>query len=249
MAGWSRSIRAIVRLFESAHDLNGFRVPGALTIAEHPLPSLEPASTGRKGAFVTDDTDESLMVRYGRGEVRAFEVLLERHRRPVFNFLLRSVGDPAQAEDLLQETFLRVIKGAADYERQAKFTTWLYTIARNLCVDASRRAKHRRAQSLDVAVEPGGDRTLLDMTPDRRAAIDRQVIGKQMGERIRAAVELLVEEQREVFLMREVLDLSFKEIADIVGCPENTVKSRMRYALEKLREALSEYRDLAQAAQ
>jgi RNA polymerase sigma-70 factor, ECF subfamily len=78
--------------------------------------------------------------------------------------------------------------------------------------------------------------------------VDRAVIGKQLGERIQTAVAALVEEQREVFVMREVLNLSFKEIADIVGCPENTVKSRMRYALEKLREALDEYRDLAQVA-
>lgn len=193
-----------------------------------------------------DDSDEALMMRYRGGEVRAFEVLLQRHRKPVYNFLLRSVGEPAQAEDLLQETFLRIIKGSATYEQQAKFTTWLYTIARNLCVDASRRRKHRRAQSLDAPLDrEEGGATLLDVTVDRKAVVDRAVIGKQLGERIEQAVGALVEEQREVFVMREVLNLPFKEIADIVGCPENTVKSRMRYALEKLREALDEYRDLA----
>ena len=221
-------------------------------MTEHPLGSASPPLPWRGAGVpgVSDDTDEALMERYRDGDVRAFEVLLARHRRPVYNFLLRSVLEPAQAEDLLQETFLRVIKGSEDYERQAKFTTWLYTIARNLCVDASRRAKHRRAQSLDMPL--GGDdggRTLLDVTADKNAPVDRAVIGKQLGQRIQAAVDSLVEEQREVFLMREVLDLSFKEIAEVVGCPENTVKSRMRYALEKLRDALEEYRDLAQVAQ
>ncbi len=200
-----------------------------------------------------DESDEALMLRYRCGEVRAFEVLLTRHRKPVYNFILRFVMDPALAEDLLQETFLRVIKGSESYERQAKFTTWLYTIARNLCVDASRRAKHRRAASLDAPSDPHADEegapTLLDRTADQKGAVDRSVIGKQLGERIKLAVEALVEEQREVFILREVMDLPFKEIAEIVGCPENTVKSRMRYALEKLREALDEYRDLAQAAQ
>ena len=81
-----------------------------------------------------DDTDEDLMVRYQRGEVRAFEVLLTRHRRAIYNFILRFVGDRETAEDLLQEAFLRVIKGAEAYKRQAKFTTWLYTIARNRCL-------------------------------------------------------------------------------------------------------------------
>ena len=87
------------------------------------------------------------------------------------------------------------------------------------------------------------------MVADQRPAVDRNVIGKQAGERIQQAIDALVEEQREVFIMRELLDMPFKEIAAVVGCPENTVKSRMRYALEKLREHLEEYRDLAQAAQ
>ena len=197
-----------------------------------------------------DETDEALMFRYRDGEVRAFEVLLTRHRKPIYNFILRFVGIPAQAEDLLQETFLRVIKGAESYERQAKFTTWLYTIARNLCVDASRRGKHRKASSLDAPTDiEEGTGALLDVVADSGAAVDRKVINKQAGQQIQAAIDALVDEQREVFVMRELLDMPFKEIAEIVGCPENTVKSRMRYALEKLREALDEYRDLAQAAQ
>jgi RNA polymerase sigma-70 factor, ECF subfamily len=198
---------------------------------------------------VRDETDEALMLRYRDGDNRAFEVLLTRHRKPIYNFILRFVMVPAQAEDLLQETFLRVIKGAESYERQAKFTTWLYTIARNLCVDASRRGKHRKAASLDAPLDEEGGGAMLDMVPDGGAVVDRQVIGKQVGEQIQRAVAQLAEEQREVFIMRELLDMPFKEIATIVGCPENTVKSRMRYALEKLREALEEYRDLAQAAQ
>lgn len=198
-----------------------------------------------------DDSDEALMLRYRDGEVRAFEVLLTRHRKPVYNFILRFVMDPALAEDLLQETFLRVIKGSESYERQAKFTTWLYTIARNLCVDASRRGKHRKAASLDAPLDADDDggATLLDRVSDPKGTVDRQVIGKQLGERIARAVDQLPAEQREVFVLSEILGLPFKEVAAIVGCPENTAKSRMRYALEKLREALDEYRDLAQAAQ
>ena len=100
--------------------------------------------------MLTAEADEDLMVRYQRGEVRAFEILLGRHRKPVYNFILRYVGDKETAEDLLQETFMRVIKGAEAYKRQAKFTTWLYTIARNLCVDQTRRRKHRKHASLDA---------------------------------------------------------------------------------------------------
>jgi RNA polymerase sigma-70 factor (ECF subfamily) len=197
----------------------------------------------------TSDSDEALMARYQKGDVRAFEVLLSRHRKPVYNFIYRFVGTREQAEDLLQETFLRVIKGADSYQREAKFTTWLYTIARNQCVDLSRRMKLRRMSSLDqpsTAEDDGA--TLMDVVADGGAQVDRQAEGGELQMRLKAAVEQLSEEQREVFLMREVLQMQFKEIADVTGVPENTVKSRMRYALEKLRDLLEDYRELARAA-
>lgn len=198
--------------------------------------------------MLREEADEVLMVAYQSGDVRAFEVLLTRHRKPVYNFILRYVGLRETAEDLLQETFLRVIKGAETYQRQAKFTTWLYTIARNLCVDQSRRAKHRRAQSLDAPMNNSADSgTLLDVVPANEIASDRQAVSKELQIRLHGALARLSEEQREVFLMREFLDMPFKDIADVVGVPENTVKSRMRYALEKLRLELDEYKDMAKA--
>ncbi|HEX6837964.1 MAG TPA: RNA polymerase sigma factor [Polyangia bacterium] len=197
-----------------------------------------------------DDSDESLMLRYRDGDVRAFELLVTRHRKALFNFILRFVRDTAQAEDVTQETFLRLVKGADAYERQAKFTTWLYTIARNLCVDAARRGKHRKAASLDAPIgDEDGSASLLDLVADGGAAVDRQAQSRELAVRLRQAIEALPDEQREIFLLREVADLQFNEIANVIGCPENTVKSRMRYALEKLREALEEYRDLARAVQ
>jgi RNA polymerase sigma-70 factor (ECF subfamily) len=200
--------------------------------------------------LVRDDSDESLMLRYRDGDVRAFELLVTRHRKALFNFILRFVRDTAAAEDVTQETFLRLVKGADAYERQAKFTTWLYTIARNLCVDAARRGKHRKAASLDAPLgDEDGSASLLDLVPDSGAGVDRQAQSRELAVRLRQAIESLPDEQREIFLLREVADLQFNEIANVVGCPENTVKSRMRYALEKLREALEEYRDLARAVQ
>ncbi|MBI4510388.1 MAG: RNA polymerase sigma factor [Deltaproteobacteria bacterium] len=205
--------------------------------------------SARVGKAVRDETDESLMLRYQQGENRAFEILLVRHRKPIFNFVLRYVGNRDAAEDLLQEVFLRVIKGAESYERQAKFTTWLYTIARNLCVDAARRAKFRKAHSLDAPVdkEDVGGATLLDVTAGSEPGTERKLIGQELSGKMHQAIARLSEDQREVFLMREFLDMPFKEIAQVVGCSENTVKSRMRYALEKLRNELEEYADLAKA--
>ena len=177
--------------------------------------------------------------------MRAFEVLVQRHRRPIFHFVLRYVRDPVAAEDVTQDTFLRVVRSAESYVREAKFTTWLFTIARNLCVDASRRAKHRNMASLDAPVGEDGLASKIDFVESGGPAVDRQAIGSELKARMQQAIAELPDEQREIFLLREVGDLQFNEIAEIVGVPENTVKSRMRYALEKLRESLAEYRDLA----
>lgn len=186
--------------------------------------------------------DSALLAEYSRGNVRAFEVLLERHRRPVFNFLLRSVREPDRAEDLLQEVFLRVVQNAAGFQGQAKFTTWMYTIARNLCVDHARKMSHRRHASLD---NPQGrdSSPLHEKLQDDQPGPERLAVTPQLQERIAQAVEQLPEEQREVFLMRQLQGLAFADIASVVGVSENTIKSRMRYALERLQEALARYED------
>src|ERR1043165_2208626 len=151
----------------------------------------------------TDDADEDLMVLYQRGEVRAFELLLTRHRKPVYNFIFRFIGDKETAEDLLQEAFMRVIKGADAYKRQAKFTTWLYTIARNLCVDQTRRRKHRKHASLDAPTSNDDESgSLLDVIPSKEMASDRKSVNKELYQRMQGAISALSEEQREVFLMR-----------------------------------------------
>jgi len=177
------------------------------------------------------------MAAYRAGDVRAFERLLARHERAVWNFLRRFVSDASTAEDLLQEVFLRVVKGADEWKGTAKFSTWLYTIARNLTVDQARRAVHRRATSLDGTGRAGDDGDAGTPGADQRAT------DHQIAQRIEAAVSALPTDQREVFLMREVMDLPFAEIAKVVGASEPTVKSRMRYALEKLREALIDFQD------
>lgn len=196
-------------------------------------------------------TDETLMLAYQQGEVAAFAVLLERHRRPVFAFLLRHVGNRAAAEDLLQETFLRLIRHAESYRPEAKLTTWIYTIARNLCADHGRRGKLRAVTSLDQPLHreaEGNGPTLGDAQSDDAPDVERVAIGHELGQRLHGALGTMNAEQREVFLLREVSGLAFREIAEVVGAPENTVKSRMRYALEYLRRELDEYRDLAQAS-
>jgi RNA polymerase sigma-70 factor, ECF subfamily len=194
-------------------------------------------------------TDEALMAAYQKGDLGAFAELVARHERRLWNFLRRFVRDGATAEDLLQEVFLRMIKSAPEWQPTAKVTTWLSTIARNLCTDHARRAVHRDAASLDGGgrSEDSGARPLMDRIAAEGHGTDREAIGHEIAARIDVAVAALPVEQREVFLMREVMDMPFAEIAAAVGASEPTVKSRMRYALERLRVALDEFRDVAGA--
>jgi RNA polymerase sigma-70 factor, ECF subfamily len=191
--------------------------------------------------------DEALMAAYQQGDLRAFATLVARHERPLWNYLRRFVKEATTAEDLLQETFMRVIKSAAGWKAQAKFTTWLYAIARNLCVDQARRAALRKAASLDGgARSPDGERESAPGLGEHLEAADRgaevAVLSHELATRIDAAIDSLPVEQREVFLMREVLELPFAEIAAVLDENLGTVKSRMRYALLHLRRALAELR-------
>ena len=186
---------------------------------------------------------------YQAGDLAAFEELLARHERPLWTFLRRFVGDAATAEDLLQEVFLRVVRAAGEWKSEAKVSTWLYTIARNLCTDQARRAVHRRAQSLDAPVAPAGADDSGPILVEKitgaagRGQPESAAMDRQLRAEIDRAVDALPDDQREVFLMREVMDMPFAEIARAVGATEPTVKSRMRYALEKLRVALVGFRD------
>ena len=184
-----------------------------------------------------DETDEQLMHRFQRGDARAFETLMRRHRTPIHTFLCRLLGDRARAEDLLQETFLRVIKGLSGWEPRAQVRTWLYTIARHLAADEARRRIHRQSDPLDA---PRGDGPApAERLADAGRAPDEAAGDAQLRPLLEAALAGLPEEQREVFLLREQAGLSFPEIAEATGVNENTVKSRMRYALLGLRDRLA----------
>lgn len=211
--------------------------------------STLPMDGGLVSAETSRDTsDEALLERFQLGDPRAFEELMRRHRNALYHFILRSVRQPQTAEEILQDAWIRMIQGARGFQKASKFSTWAYTVARNLCVDHARKSALRRHPSLDEPSRRDEDGpTLGERMPDPDASVDREAIGHELQRRITEAVEALPEDQREVFLMREYSNLPFKEIAEIVNAPENTVKSRMRYALERLQEALAEYEDYARA--
>ncbi|MFP2913232.1 RNA polymerase sigma factor [Pyxidicoccus sp. 3LFB2] len=190
-----------------------------------------------------ETSDERLMLAFQAGDARAFETLVRKHRTPVFNFVLRFVGHRARAEDVLQETWLKVVRSAGEYTPKAKFTTWLYTIARNLCVDSARKESYRQASSLEApAAGTDGDegRPLGEGLPDTGASPERGAYNARLRPMLERALAALPEEQREVFILREYSGIPFKDIAEVTGVSENTVKSRMRYALDGLRRRLAE---------
>jgi len=190
--------------------------------------------------------DEELLLEFQRGDAQAFEILVQRYRRGIYNFLLRSTREPEAAADLYQEVFLRVVHRSGTFKENSKFSSWLYAIARNICIDHSRRMSHRRHRSLDAPTSPDtGGGTMLDRVGDSKSDVGRSVVSGKLRIKIATAVEELPHDQREVFLMRQIQGMAFQDIADTVEVPLNTVKSRMRYALERLRAELGDYESYA----
>ena len=185
-----------------------------------------------------DGSDESLMLAYGLGDPLAFDRLYARHRGPVFRYLLRHLGERAVAEELHQEVWLRVVRGRSTYEPAAKFTTWLYTVARSRLVDHWRASRHARLLSLDdddsaTSLEPVSD-------PDHTGHDDplEAAVRTQAGMRLQDALAALPPAQRDAFLLHIEAGLAIAEIAALAHVGEETVKSRLRYAYARLRRTL-----------
>jgi RNA polymerase sigma-70 factor, ECF subfamily len=178
--------------------------------------------------------DEELMLSYGGGEADAFETLYRRHRGPLYRFLLRQVKDAATAEELFQDVWMRVIDSRGRYEARARFSSWVYAIAHNRLMDfyrATGRAKFLAQEESEEA---------LDNLPAHDIPADALVDRKRAAERLLAALSALPDAQREAFLLQQEGDLSLEEIAAATGVSRETAKSRLRYAVAKLRYRLSE---------
>jgi RNA polymerase sigma-70 factor (ECF subfamily) len=171
--------------------------------------------------------DEELMLAYREGDAGAFETLYKRHRGALYRFIVRSLRERGTAEELFQEAWIRVIEARGRYAPSARFTTWLYTIAHNLLVD------HWRRKGL----------TLVELDADTAVAADnpaRQAEAREALARLMHALEDLPHAQREAFLLHEEAGLTVAEIAAVTGAGEEAAKSRLRYAMAKLKAAVDE---------
>lgn len=174
-------------------------------------------------------SDEELMVRLQKGEVRAFDLLYERYRGKLYNYILRLVQDPALAAEVYQDTFVRVFQRAGRYCPGHRFSTWVFTIAHHLCVDCLRDRRPQVPIEQVAETLPAGER-------DAAAQLEC----REETDRALRALEILPPEQRAAVLLRVVHGYSQQEAAQIAGVPEGTIKSRLHYALEKLRQVLEE---------
>ena len=186
-------------------------------------------------------SDDSVVEKYRKGDTEAFNCLVERYGKPLYNFIYRMLADRTASEDVLQEVFLRVIRNIDRYEMRGRFKSWIFTIANHLVVSELRRRSKRRVLSLDEEIGSGeSGLELHDVVGDERYLPDVLAERRELREKLDDAIQLLPFGQRQVLMMREVSGLQFKEIASVLECPLNTVLGRMHYALKNLRQKLAE---------
>ena len=184
--------------------------------------------------MVGDLDDRELMSRYSNGDAGAFETLYARHKGSLYRYYLRQGCNEAIAAELFQDVWMKLIRARRNYQPTARFTTYMYQIAHNCLIDHYRRA----GRSIDAFADGGID--VEDMPGTDRDGPERGAESLQQGERIRAALASLPDEQREAFVLREEGGLSLADIAAATGVAGETAKSRLRYAVSKLRRILAD---------
>lgn len=172
-------------------------------------------------------SDEALMKAWAEGSMAAFEQLYARHRKPLYRYILRQCGNDAEANDLYQGCWEKIIRARRQYRPAAPFTAWMYRIARNHVIDHFRRSR------------PAGELQEERLSSNDPEPAER-LEGEQRSERLRQAIAGLPDEQKDALLLRMDAGLDVQTIADVSGCNRETAKSRLRYAMRKLRAALEE---------
>lgn len=183
------------------------------------------------------NSDEQLVSRYISGDETALEVLISRYQQKIFSYIIMVVRDKELAEDLFQDTFIKVINTLrlGNYREEGKFNQWIMRITRNLIIDHFR--KNQKVSFVDNNNENG---SFFDYLSEPSLSVEQVMITNQIHESLRSLITLLPDKQREVLMMRLYQDMSFKEIADITNVSINTALGRMRYAILNLRKMVEE---------
>ena len=182
-------------------------------------------------------SSEDLMARIGKGDDGAFEILVNRHETSVLNLIYRFIGDRMQVKDLAQEVFLRVWQGARGYEPKAKFTTWLYRITANLCLNELKSARRKKWFSFNRSDEDG-EHTFEETLADSAPSAEDFLLEKERSRQISDALQSLPDNQRMALILKRYDDLSYQEIAKILNCSVPAVESLLVRAKKTLHEKL-----------
>jgi RNA polymerase sigma-70 factor (ECF subfamily) len=183
------------------------------------------------------DADAQLMLRFKKGDAKAFDLLFVRHTRAVVNFAYRFVRDRQAAEELAQEIFLRVYEGAGGYQVQAKFTTWLYRIATNVCLNEVRKPRFK-ALHQPLSPERPQDSDLFFRSPEGSGGPDKILERQAISQALRQALSQIPDKQRTAFILNKYQEFSYAEVAEIMKTSEKAVKSLIHRAREALAERL-----------
>lgn len=187
------------------------------------------------------DPDAALMLRVKRGDRAAFAELVEKYKQPLFNFICRTLRDETESEDLTQNVFLQVYKSRQRYERTAKFSTWLFTIARNLCLNEIRRRSRHPAESIEESHVEYEDQPQRQYEDKTIFLPTENVLHGELAQKIEAALGELPENQRTAILLCRQDELSYEEIAEILDCSLSATKSLIHRGRETLKEKLKPY--------
>jgi RNA polymerase sigma-70 factor (ECF subfamily) len=191
---------------------------------------------------VVENSDEALMLSYAAGRAAAFDTLYARHKGGVYRYLLRHCGNAGTADELFQDVWMNAIRARDRYVPTAKFTTWLYTLAHHRLVDHWRASGQVKFASIDDDGDETTRATVDALPAARREEPDARLDARQQGAQLRAALAMLPAAQRDAFLLQQEGGLSLVEIAELTGVGLETVKSRLRYAVAKLRLELWQLR-------
>ena len=207
--------------------------PGLAAVVD-PSSGFSQAVDGARAEF----TDADVMLRVKTGDEAAFDYLIQKYRRPMVRFMYRMVRNPAAAEDLAQEVFLRVYRSRETYAASAKFTTWLYRIATNLAVNYARDTRHERPETSVSLDEPNEDTGLTLDIADAGLNAEENIMRRERLAAIRSHVQALPERQRLAVVMHKYQGMDYRQIAEVLHLSESATKSLLFRAYETLREKL-----------
>ena len=187
------------------------------------------------------DPDAALMLRVKRGDRDAFEQLVEKYKQAVLNLVYRTLPDPTEAEDLAQNVFIQVYKSAHRYRASARFSTWLYTIARNLSLNEIRRRTRHPTESIDQPHPERAEEPRRQFADERRSRPDDSCLHQELEAKLEEALRDLPENQRTAILLCREEELSYEQIAEVLGCSLSATKSLIHRGRETLKQRLKEY--------